>query len=169
MLSHTHTLTHTPSPVLLGPVVIGPRAEWTLGRSSPACASSPPLHASPAEGAAPLGKQDCSRTLTREWGHRKDLRWSPHAPHSSAWQQRQRSPFLDGRARAHREPKAHLAGGLCTGVGGAAPQAGGQRHSRLGRPRGHGAASTRRPACCRSWTGQWQRPAARTTGSCNPW
>lgn len=30
-------------------------------------------------------------------------------------------------------------------------------------------ASTRRPACCQSWTMQWQRPAVHTVGSCNPW
>lgn len=27
---------------------------------------------------------------------------------------------------------------------------------------------TRRPACCRSWTGRWRRPAGRTWGSCSP-
>lgn len=164
MLSHTHTLTHSPSPVLLGPVIIGPGLSGRWAPSSPACASTP-LHASPAEGAAPLGKQDCSRTLTREWGHRKDLCWSPHA--SSAWQQRQRSPFLDGQPgppRAEGSPGR----GLCTGVGGAAPQAGGQRHSRLGRPEGHGA-STRTPACCFE-AGQGNGEGLqRTMGSCNPW
>ena len=136
------------------------------------CASSPspPLPTSPAEEAAPLGKHDCSRILSREWGHRKDLRWSPHAPHSSASAAKAEEPLPGWLSPGPTESRRFTwQGAYVQGVGGAAPQAGGRLHSRLGNPRGHEAAATRRPACCRSWTGQWQRPAAHTTGSCNPW
>ena len=86
-LSHTHTYTHSHrAPHCWGPWSSDPGLSGRWAAAALPCASSPspPLHASPAEGAAPLGKQDCSRTQTREWGHRKDLCWSPRAPHSSA-------------------------------------------------------------------------------------
>lgn len=86
-LSHTHTYTHSHrAPHCWGPWSSDPGLSGRWAAAALPCASSPspPLHASPAEGAAPLGKQDCSRTRTREWGHRKDLCWSPRAPHSSA-------------------------------------------------------------------------------------
>ena len=86
---HSHALSHTHShraPHCWGPWSSDPglSGRWAATALPCACSPSPPLHASPAEGAAPLGKQDCSRTRTRERGHRKDLRWSPRAPHSSA-------------------------------------------------------------------------------------
>lgn len=87
--------------------------------------------------------------------------------HSAASTEGQRSPFLTGWAR---EPTgSHRFIWQEAYVQGVAVSAARQLHSRLGNPNGLKEASIHRPACCRSWTGRWRRPAGRTAGSCNPW
>lgn len=156
-----------------------PRLSRWLGHSSPAlCFLSLYTSHLPSVKAAQLGKHDRSKILTQEWGcvcrpwgmgrmHSGPFTHTPPPARPLSQQWRQRSQISLGQGAT--ESRRFIWQEAYVQRVGRAVSAGRQLHSRLGNPKGPKEPSTRRPACCQSWTGRWQRPAAHTVGSCNPW